>query len=309
MRTYLYCEAGFVEKSQWLPNSWVNVECPDNDDFNFLTQELKVPESFLSDIADNDERPRTDNEGDWLLTILRIPIQNKTNGIVSFSTVPIGIITNNEIIVSICYQQTDMIPDFIEHTRKKGITVRNKLDLILRLIYSSAVWFLKYLKQINIDITAAEKELEKSIRNEDLLRLMRLQKSLVYFNTSIRGNEVMIGKLKTIFQDANFLDEELVEDVIIELKQAYNTVNIYSDILTGTMDAFASIISNNVNTIMKRMTSLSIILMLPTLIASFYGMNVDIHLDQIPHAFLLIVFFSIGLSILALFIFRRIKWF
>lgn len=309
MRTYLYCEAGFVEKSQWLPNSWVNVVCPDNDDFNFLTQELKVPESFLSDIADNDERPRTDNEGDWLLTILRIPVQNKTNGIVSFSTVPIGIITNNEIIVSICNQQTDMIPDFIEHTRKKGIAVRNKLDLILRLIYSSAVWFLKYLKQINIDITAAEKELEKSIRNEDLLRLMRLQKSLVYFNTSIRGNEVMIGKLKTIFQDANFLDEELVEDVIIELKQAYNTVNIYSDILTGTMDAFASIISNNVNTIMKRMTSLSIILMLPTLIASFYGMNVDIHLDEIPHAFSLIVFFSISLSILALAVFRRIKWF
>ena len=165
------------------------------------------------------------------------------------------------------------------------------------------------MKQINIDITAAEKELEKSIRNEDLLRLMRLQKSLVYFNTSIRGNEVMIGKLKTIFQDANFLDEELVEDVIIELKQAYNTVNIYSDILTGTMDAFASIISNNVNTIMKRMTSLSIILMLPTLIASFYGMNVDIHLDEIPHAFSLIVFFSIGLSILALAVFRRIKWF
>ena len=105
--------------------------------------------------------------------------------------------------------------------------------------------------------------MERSIRNEDLLRLMRLQKTLVYFNTSIRGNEVMIGKLKTIFQDTDYLDKELVEDVIIELKQALNTVNIYSDILTGTMDAFASIISNNVNTIMKRMTSLSIVLMLP----------------------------------------------
>ena len=309
MRTYLYCEAGFVEKSQWLPNSWVNVECPNNDDFKFLTEELKVPESFLSDISDTDERPRTETEGDWLLTILRIPVQNKQNGSFPFSTVPIGIITNNEIIVSICYQQTDMIPDFIEHTRRKGITVRNKLDLIFRLIYSSAVWFLKYLKQINIDITAAEKELERSIRNEDLLRLMRLQKTLVYFNTSIRGNEVMIGKLKTIFQDTNYLDEELVEDVIIELKQAYNTVNIYSDILTGTMDAFASIISNNVNTIMKRMTSLSIILMVPTLIASFYGMNVDIHLDTIPHAFALIVLSSITLSITAFVIFRRIKWF
>ena len=293
MRTYLYCEAGFVEKAQWLPNSWVNVVCPDSSDFKFLTETLKVPESFLNDIADTDERPRTETEGNWLLTI----------------TVPIGIITNNEIIVSVCYHQTDMIPDFIEHTRRKGIEVRNKLDLIFRLIYSSAVWFLKYLKQINIDITAAEKELERSIRNEDLLRLMKLQKTLVYFNTSIRGNEVMIGKLKTIFQDTDFLDEELVEDVIIELKQAFNTVNIYSDILTGTMDAFASIISNNVNAIMKRMTSLSITLMIPTLIASFYGMNVDIHLEEMPHAFMLIILISVLLSALSFVIFRKIKWF
>ena len=309
MRTYLCCEAGFVEKAQWLPNSWVNVVCPNNDDFEFLTQTLNVPESFLNDIADTDERPRTDTEGNWLLTILRIPVQNKQNGSLPFDTVPIGIITNNEIIVSVCYHNTDLLPDFIEHTRRKGIVVRNKLDLIFRIIYSSAVWFLKYLKQINIDISAAEKELERSIRNEDLLRLMRLQKTLVYFNTSIRGNEVMIGKLRTIFQDTDYLDTELVEDVIIELKQALNTVNIYSDILTGTMDAFASIISNNVNTIMKRMTSLSIVLMLPTLIASFYGMNVDIHLEEVPFAFSLIVLFSIGLSTLAFVIFRKIKWF
>jgi transporter len=298
-----------VEKAQWLPNSWVNVVCPNNDDFEFLTQTLNVPESFLNDIADTDERPRTDTEGNWLLTILRIPVQIAQNSTLPFSTVPIGIITNNEIIVSVCYHNTDLLPDFIEHTRRKGIVVRNKLDLILRIIYSSAVWFLKYLKQINIDISAAEKELERSIRNEDLLRLMRLQKTLVYFNTSIRGNEVMIGKLRTIFQDTDYLDTELVEDVIIELKQALNTVNIYSDILTGTMDAFASIISNNVNTIMKRMTSLSIVLMLPTLIASFYGMNVDIHLEEVPFAFSLIVLFSIGLSTLAFVIFRKIKWF
>lgn len=308
MRTYLYCEAGFVEKAQWLPNSWVNVECPDANDFKFLTEELKVPESFLNDIADTDERPRTETEGNWLLTILRIPMPSSQSGI-PFSTIPIGIITNNEIIVSVCYHHTEVIPDFIEHTRRKGITVRNKLDLILRLIYSSSVWFLKYLKQINIDITAAEKELERSIRNEDLLRLMRLQKTLVYFNTSIRGNEVMIGKMTSIFQDTDFLDKELVEDVLIELKQASNLANIYSDILTGTMDAFASIISNNVNTIMKRMTSISIILMVPTLIASFYGMNVDIHLDELPHAFALIVFSSILLATLAFVIFRKIKWF
>lgn len=308
MRTYLYCEAGFVEKPQWQPNCWINVECPDADDLRFLTQDLEVPESFLYDIADVDERPRTETEDNWLLTILRIPMQSSQNG-TPFTTVPIGIITNNEIIISVCYHRTEIMPDFINYTRRKGLKVNNKLDLILRLIYSSAVWFLKYLKQINNDVTAAEKALERSIRNEDLLQLMKLQKTLVYFNTSIRGNEVMIGRLKSIFQQPEYLDEELLEDVITELRQAYNTVNIYSDILTGTMDAFASIISNNVNTIMKRMTSISIILMVPTLIASFYGMNVDVHVDQVPHAFALIVVFSVSVSAMAFVIFRKIKWF
>ena len=308
MRTYLYSEAGFIEKSQWMPNSWVNVECPDDNDFDFLTQELKVPESFLEDIADADERPRTETEGNWLLTILRIPMQSSQHGI-PFITVPIGIITNNEIIVSVCYHKTELISDFIQHTRRKGIVVNNKLDLILRMIHSSAVWFLKYLKQINNDVANAEKELEKSIRNEDLLRLMKLEKSMVYFNTSIRGNEVMLTKLQSIFQEPVYMDNELVEDVETELKQAHLTVNIYSDILTGTMDAFASIISNNVNTIMKRMTSISIILMVPTLIASFYGMNVPIYGENMPHGFAIIIMISITLSALSFFIFRKIKWF
>ena len=288
MRKYLFCEAGFIEKPNWLPNCWVNVECPTPDDFDFLEKELNVPAAFLHDIADTDERPRIDSEGNWLLTILRIPIFVKDNNI-TYTTVPIGIITNNEIIISVCYHSTAMIPDFIE--------------------YSSAVWFLKYLKQINNEVSTAEKELQQSIRNEDLLRLMNLQKCLVYFNTSIRGNEVMIRKLPKIFNEKDYQNPELLEDVMIELKQAQNMVNIYSDILTGTMDAFASIISNNVNTIMKRMTSLSIVLMLPTLIASFYGMNVDIHLEEVPFAFSLIVLFSIGLSTLAFVIFRKIKWF
>ena len=308
MRQYLYSDNGFVEKPLWAPNCWVNVECPDHDDFQFLTRELNVPESFLEDIADTDERPRTETEGNWLLTILRIPMQS-SNPQIPFITVPIGIITNNDIIVSVCYHQTELLPDFIQHTRRKNICVNNKLELILRLIYSSAVWFLKYLKQINNEVANAEKELEKSIRNEDLLRLMKLQKPLVYFDTSIRGNEVLIGRLKNIFQNTGMLDMELLDDAIIELRQAYNTVNIYSDILTGTMDAFASIISNNVNDIMKRMTSLSITLMIPTVIASFYGMNVDIHLESFPHAFLFSVLLSAAISAGTFIWFRRIKWF
>ncbi len=311
MRKYLFCKSttGFVEIDEWVPGCWVNVECPNEDDFNFLKEKLKVPESFLNDIADTDERPRNDTDDDWLLTILRIPIAINSESGVPFNTVPIGIITNEDIIISVCYYQSEMLPDFIQHTRRKGLMVRNKLDLILRIIYSSAAWFLKYLKQINNDVTDAEKALEQSIRNEDLLQLMKLQKALVYFNTSIRGNEVMISRLKTIFQDTDLMDKDLTEDAIIELKQALNTVNVYSDILTGTMDAFASIINNNVNTIMKRMTSFSIILMLPTLIASFYGMNVKIHAAEAPHAFFYIVIFCVGFSALMFFIFRKIKWF
>lgn len=308
MRSFLYCEAGFVEKDHWLPNCWINVECPTPQDIRYLTQELNVPESFLNDIADTDERPRIEYERNWLLTIIRIPVQSQEQGI-PFTTVPLGIITNNEIIVSACYFQTELIADFIRYTCRKEVSVHHKYDLILRLIHSSAVWFLKYLKQINNEVAQAEKALEKSIRNEDLLRIMKLEKSMVFFNTSIRGNEVMLAKLQNIFQEPIYMDKELVEDVETELKQAHITVNIYSDILTGTMDAFASIISNNVNTIMKRMTSISIILMVPTLIASFYGMNVPVYGENLPHGFAFIVLLSILLAGLAFFIFRKIKWF
>ncbi len=308
MRTYLCSEAGFIEKPEWIPNCWVNVECPDEDDFKFLTQDLSVPEEFFEDIADADERPRTEAEGKWRLTILRIPMQSNQKG-VPFITVPIGIITKDEVIISVCYHHTEMISNFIQHIRRKNIIINNKLDLILRIIYSSAYWFLIYLKQINNEVAIAEEKLEKSIRNEDLLRLMKLQKTLVYFNTSIRGNEVMIGRLKNIFQDTSFLNIGLLEDVIIELKQAHSTVNIYNDTLTSTMDAFASIISNNVNAIMKRMASLSITLMIPTLIASFYGMNVDLKIGTFPHAFAVIILLSCFLSTITFIWFRKIKWF
>lgn len=308
MKKFLYSEAGFVEKTDWLPDCWVNVECPTHEELSYLTQTLHVPESFLTDIADIDERPRIEYEGNWLLTILRIPLRNTVSAN-PFITVPIGIITNNETVISVCYYQTELIADFVAYTRRKEIKVRNKFDLILRLIHSSAVWFLKYLKQINSEVSTAEKTLEKSIRNEDLLRLMQLQKSLVYFNTSIRGNEVMLSKLQNIFQGPQYIDKELIDDVKIELRQAYTTVNIYSNILTGTMDAFASIISNNVNTIMKRMTSISIILMVPTLIASFYGMNVINHAEELPHGFILIVLLSVLISASAFYIFKKIKWF
>ena len=176
------------------------------------------------------------------------------------------------------------------------------------MIYSSAVWFLKYLKLMYLEINRAEKELELSIRNEDLLRIMRLQRSLVYFSTSIRGNEAMLGRLRTTSR-ASSIDPDLFEDVSIELRQAYNTINIYTDIVTSMMDASANIISNNVNTIMKRMTSISIVLTIPTMISSFFGMNVDVYLGEWYWAFLVIFCISVAISGLAFYLFRKIKWF
>lgn len=307
MKTFWSLEKGLPQLKQFEEGCWINVERPDEEDFIYLTEEMGIPSEFISDIADVDERPRTEKEGNWLLTILRIPLESNIQGS-PYTTVPVGIITSERAIVSVCFKKSQLIPDFISHIHRKNITILSYVDFITRMIYSSAVWFLKYLKLIYLEINRAEKELEQSIRNEDLLRMMRLQKSLVYFSTSIRGNEAMLGRLKTFSRSQN-LDAELLEDVVIELRQAYNTVNIYSDILTGTMDAFASIISNNVNTIMKRMTSLSIVLTIPTMIASFYGMNVDVYLGDWRWSFVAIASVSALLSFFAILVFKRIKWF
>ena len=307
MRTYLSLEAGLNQLEQYTPKCWINIEFPDEDDLHFLTEELGVPSEFLADIADVDERPRTEKEDDWQLTILRIPLESNIQGL-PYMTVPVGVITGKETTITVCYRKSQLIPDFISHIRRKSISITSQADFITRMIYSSAVWFLKYLKLIYLEINRAEKELEESVRNEDLMRIMRLQKSLVYFSTSIRGNEAMLGRLRTATR-AGEIDPDLVEDVSIELRQAYNTINIYTDICNSTMDALGSIISNNVNTIMKRMTSLQIVLTIPTMIASFYGMNVDVYIAGWHYSFVAIMIISVIISAIAFVLFKRIKWF
>ncbi len=308
MRTYINLEEGLQTTEEIQGRTWVNVECVDDDDRIFLVDKLGIPSEFLDDIADVDERPRHDNENSWQLIILRIPLDGDTVG-QPYTTVPIGIMSNGEMLVSVCYRKTQLLPDFIKHIRRKNIALQTDTDFTVRMIYSSAVWFLKYLKLIYLEINRIEKDLEESVRNEALLRIMNLQKSLVYFNTSIRGNEAMLGRLRSAARKAG-MDDDLLEDIQVELRQAHSTTNIYIDICNSTMNAIDSLISNNVNTIMKRMTSLSIILTIPTMIASFYGMNVDVHMSLIePYAFFGIIAISIFLSIIALVLFRKIKWF
>ncbi len=297
-------EEGFVERPSWDPRYWINVELPGEADREALGR-LGVPRSFMENLSDMDERPRFEREDGWLLTIVRIP-QPLGAGKLGFTTMPLGIMTKGDIIITYCATSTELIPDFIDHCNRRHIAVDNQPDFVLRIIFASTYWFLAYLKVINDTMTDYTASLTRGVSNDILLNLMELQKSLVYFNTSLQGNSMLIQRLDKVFEAD--CDADLVEDVEIELSQAANTVNVYMQILSNSMDTYASVISNNVNDVMKTMTSVSLILMIPTLVASFYGMNVDVWFGTAPQAFLFIILFSFGVSTLAWYLLHRKGW-
>ncbi len=308
MRTFLKNGTGLVRVEKWEPNCWINIETPNERDRKYLLEELQIPEAFYSDIADTDERPRIEIEDDWMLVIIRIP--HKTNDPVHpYVTIPVGFVFKDDIFVSICFHKSELLSDFISYSKRKNIIKNDHFDLVLKLLLSSSVWFLKYLKQINQHIKSAENKLEKSVRNEDLLRMFQIEKCLVYFETSLKANDILVHKMKNLKAYSKSFDEELVEDVDIELRQALETTKIHSDILTGMMDSYASVISNNMNVVMKQLTSISIILMVPTLVASFYGMNVPNSFQENYYGFWIILAISFLVSGLSGFIFLRKKWF
>lgn len=306
MRMYITNgEKGPVVSDYPCDGCWINIEDPDSGDMRYLREDLKVPEDFIVSISDSDERPRIERDNNWTLTIVRIPVPGK-DSLYPFATMPLGIIYNQTYAITVAMRRTEMIADFIDHAGYKHIAILNQPDFILRIIFSSTYWFLNYLKEIDRQQADAERRLRKSVRNSDLLDLMRLQKSLVLFNTSIQGNEVLLAHLENVYADD--FNKDLQEDVEIELQQAANTVKVYSEILSSTLDTYASVISNNVNDIMKRMTAVSIVLMIPTLVASFYGMNVDVPMSRWPLGFWAIVAGSLLLSVIIYLILRRSRW-
>lgn len=307
MRKFLYCESGFVEKNALQQDCWVNVETPTRDDIKYLVDELGVPDSFLSDIEDVDERPRIEVEDGWTMIILRVPY-NIQGGSIPYITVPFGIMFDGEYFVTVCHYATDMVTDFIRYIDKKNYVITEKWDLIFRLFLSSSVWYLKYLKQISSQTRDIEYELERSIENEDLQKLLKIEKSYVFFITSLQGNDNLLTKIKGLKFQRDYFDPELLEDVEIELKQALDTARMYLDILGGTTDAYASVISNNLGLIMKRMTAISVILMVPTLIASFYGMNVPNFIEKSSTGLLGITILSAILVVITIIYFRRRRW-
>ena len=308
MKAFYKSLNGIIPCENWEPNCWMHVECPTDDEKNRIVNEYGVPVSYLNDIDDIDERPRIELEDGWYLIVVRIPFRSDDPKL-PFSTAPLGLIFNDNYFLSVCNVNTEMILDFVQYSNRKNKSFSLNFDLVLRLMLSSSVWFLKYLKQINLQIKYAESKLEKSIKNEDLQRLLEIEKCLVYFTTSLRGNDILTNRIKNLKNLKEKIDPELMEDVEIEIKQAQETTNIYSDILSGMMDAYASVVSNNLNIIMKQLTSISIILMIPTLIASLYGMNVPNMFENNVYGFWIIILISFIFSIFGILLFKRRKWF
>ena len=304
MKTYWNTQGGLSQIDEWQPNCWIQMTCPTEEDQQILEEEYKIPDYFLSDISDTDERARYEYDDGWMLIILRIPYVKEVRSRTPYTTVPLGIIHKRDVTITVCYYETNMMIDFVSYQQKRGVGFTDYVDMIFRLFLSSAVWYLKRLKQISMLIEKAKRNLDREVNNESLIGLSRLQDSLTYFNTSIRGNENLLQKLKFKLQ-IDELDADLIEDVNIEMTQARETTSIYSDILESTMDTYQSIINNNMNTIMRTLTSATIILMLPTLVASFFGMNLINGMENSPVGFIVAIILSVGISVICLFIFRH----
>jgi len=302
---------GFVEIASIEKGCWVNVTCPTPNEIELLKSDFGIPEDIIQDVLDIDERSRLDYDDNWLLIIMRIPIFSPGNGI-PYYTVPLGIFITDNFTLTLCSTENEVLPTEQPSLYKdlNPQIINDVFNFVLKLFLRSSILYLKYLKQINQQTAIIEKELEKSIRNKELTRLLKMEKCLVYFITSLKSNEIVLVKLRNSSKRGiSEINEDLLEDVITENKQAIEMAQIYSDIQSGMMDAFASVISNNLNDVMKQLTSISIILMIPTLISSMYGMNVPNFLEDKSWAFPLIVLISVVIAVFGVILFRKREWF
>jgi magnesium transporter len=290
------------------PSVWVNVVNPKQEELSFLAQQFNIPMDFLLASLDIDERARIEVEDDATLIILKIPYFDENNLDVLYVTLPIGIILLKDTIITVCARETDIISDFIDN-RIKHCSTTDPHKFILQIFLRSVLLYLQYLKQINNATNIIQKKVEQASKNQQLIKLLNIEKSLVYFTTSLKSNQLMLDrlqKMKILKMDEE--KENLYEDITTESKQAIEMSNVYSDILSGMMDAFASIISNNLNIVMKILTLITIILTIPVLFSSLYGMNVKLPFQEHPLAFFIVIGTSLILSLLAIFIFIRKKW-
>lgn len=291
-------------------NAWINVIDPTTDEIEQLTA-MGLPQDFVTYPLDVDERARTEREDDGtLLILIRVPYFQGVRADIPYITIPLGIITTNKFLVTICRRPVDVLQEFAV-ARARVLETGKRNRMILRILLAIANRYLAYLREINRVTDMLEDNLQKSQRNREFLELLKYQKSLVYFTTALKSNELMMERLQRwqffrMYEE----DEDLLEDVITENQQAIEMTNISTNILSSTLDAFASIISNNLNAVMKFIASATVIVGLPNIVYSFFGMNVDLPVAGFGR-FAPLIIFLISMSIMALvtYIFWRRDWF
>jgi magnesium transporter len=311
MKIYLSEANGTLNEINEIKNGcWINLVAPTEEEIRFIANHLDIPIDSIRDALDDEERSRIEKEDNHVLIIVDIPIITYDDvGFPFFETIPIGMIITNTCFITVCSTENPIFEEF-SNKKIKGFYTNMKTRFALQLLYTVATYYLRYLKQINRKTSVIEKELHQSMKNKELFSLLNLEKSLVYFTTSLKANNIVMERLLRL----NYLkmyddDQDLLQDVIIENKQAIEMAEVYSSILSGMMDAFASVISNNVNFVMKFLTAITIVISIPTLIASIYGMNVPIPFQNEPYAFAVALGISLLLSSFTAFIFWKKRYF
>jgi magnesium transporter len=292
IQVYRTAGAELVSEAEVSPGAWVNVVNPTALEIAWLNEHLGIETDFLKAALDEEERPRIEVEHGATLIIVDVPALARDGSLDVYTTVPLGIILTKTCVVTVCLRADTVLQDFISG-RVKGFVTEYRTRFVLQILHRSATRYLQYLRSIDKASHRIEQELQSSMKNKELIQLLKLEKSLVYFETSLKSNELVLEKLMRVENVRSFPeDRELLEDVIIENKQAIEMANIYSNILSGTMDAFASLISNNLNIVMKVLTSVTIVMAIPTMVSSFFGMNVPLPLAG-PFSFVAIIGVSV----------------
>jgi magnesium transporter len=256
------------------PGCWINMVAPSDQDILIISKKTGVPVEFLRAALDEEEASHIDTEGDHMLVIVDVPFTEMEANSLTYDTFPLAIIHTDSYLITVCIKNSRILTDFIDGKIKSFYTFKRS-RFILQILYRVASYYLIYLRQIDKKSVMIERRLHRSLRNKELIQLLSLEKSLVYFSTSLKANEATLEKmLKLELLKKYPEDHDVLEEVIIENSQAIEMANIYSNILTGTMDAFASIISNNLNIVMKLLASVTIVMSIPNIIFGSFGMNV-----------------------------------
>ena len=290
----------FEKIKEFRPGSWINLVNPTNEEIATVCSNLNIEDEFIKYPLDYEEQARIDIEDDMTLFVIDVPILEENNKEKSYATMPLGlIVVRDEYFISVSLKKNRIIESF-EKGKVKGMFTYKKTRFLLKILYLNASFYLNDIKKKNKEAENTVLLLQKSMRNKELIQLLNLENSLVYITTSLKANELVMektarGKILKSYEE----DDEILEDAIIENRQAIEMGKIYSDILSGTMDAYASIISNNLNVVMKLLASITIVLSVPTLVASIWGMNVPLPFANNPNGFGIVIGISVLISVVA----------